>query len=269
MTSTVLWAGGAWLLLLAAYAWATISESWWVVLLAFAALGATVAWGALLTTHRLWRLLFWSTPVGATVLIVPLAAAATRDEFTSDASDFAFLIIASLMIVAILTAVGAASAAAWRRVRLSPLGRSSQPMRSTARWACGGWMLLLTVYAWIEGGSLEDPSGLVTALAVASLVATVAWGGFLATHRLWLALIWSAPVGATVLTVAVTTSFMRDESGVDSFYPQWIFVISLVEVVVLTAAGAGFVATWRLMRTRGGCATPLPVDGGANPRERG
>lgn len=142
------------------------------MLLTFASPGATLAWGALLTTHRLWRLLFWSTPVGATVLIVPLAAAETRDEFASDASDFTFLIIASLTIVAILIAAGAASAATWRRIRMSPIGRSSQPMQSTARWACGAWLLLLAVYAWIYGGSLEDSSGSVTALAIASLVAT-------------------------------------------------------------------------------------------------
>ena len=68
MPRTVRSAGGAWLLLVAAYASASGSESWWEVLLTFAALGATLGWGALLATRRLWRLLFWSTPVGATVL---------------------------------------------------------------------------------------------------------------------------------------------------------------------------------------------------------
>ena len=247
--STVRWAGGAWLLLLAAYASVSSSESWWVVPLTFASLGATLAWGALLTMHRLWRLMFWSIPVGATVLFIPVAAAETRDEFASDASDFTFLITVSLMIVAILIAAGAASAATLRRFRMSPIGRSSQPMQSTARWACGAWLLLLAVYVWIDGGSLEDSSGWTTALAIASLVATVAWGALITIRRLWPALIWSSPLGATVVTVAITTSFMRDESGVESFYPQWIFVISLVEIAVLTAAGAGSTATWRLIRT--------------------
>ena len=253
MPSRVRWAGGAWLLLLAAAAFSSVSESsaaWWGVLLTFAGLGATLAWGALLATHRLRLLLFWSIPVGATLLFVPVAVAETRDEFAADASDFTFLIIASLMIVAMLIAAGAACAATLRRFRMSPIGRSSQPMQSTARWACGAWLLLLAVYAWIDGGSLEDSSGWVTALAIASLVATVAWGALITIRRLWPALIWSSPLGATVLTVAITTSFMRDESGVDSFYPQWIFVISLVEIAVLTAAGAGSTATWRLIRTR-------------------
>jgi hypothetical protein len=240
MPRTVPWAGGAWLLLLAAYAWA----------------------------HRLWRLLFWSTPVGATVLIVPFAAAATRDEFHDHASDFVFLIIAPLMIVAILTAVGAASVAAWRRIRLSPLARNSQPMRSTARWACGAWVLVLTVYAWLDGGSLEDSSGPVTVLAIASLVLTVAWGALLTMHKLWLALLWSTPVGATVLTIVVTVSFTRDESGVESFYPQWIFVVSFAEVAGLTAAGAGLVAPWSLLRARHRAQTSTSLEGGAHPGEQ-
>ena len=250
MPSTLRWAGGAWLLLLAAYASVSSSESWGVVLLTFASLGATLAWGALLTTHRLWRLLFWSIPVGATVLFIPLAVAEARDEFASDVSDFTFLIIASLMIVAILIAAGAASAATLRRFRMSAhreefpadAKHSALGLRSLAasarrvrldRWRLVGGFLRLgdcsrdrlsRLYRGL-GGTHHHPQ----AMAGADLV---------------------EPLGATVLTVAITTSFMRDESGVDSFYPQWIFVVSLVEIAVLTAAGAGSGAIWRLIRTR-------------------
>ena len=221
-----------------------------MVLLTFASLGATLAWGALLTTHRLWRLLFWSIPVGATVLFVPLAVAETRDEFASDASDFTFLIIASLTIVAILIAAGAASAATWRRIsdvshreefpadaKHSALGLRS--LAASARRVRLDLWRLVGGFVRVGDCSRDRLSRRYRA-----------WGALITIRRLWPALIWSTPLGATVLTVAITTSFMRDESGVDSFYPQWIFVVSLVEIAVLTAAGAGPTATWRLIRTR-------------------
>ncbi|WP_155917890.1 hypothetical protein [Marmoricola sp. URHB0036] len=279
MRNRMLWAGGAWLVLVAVYGWVTsvsvLSETRLNVLLTFVFLGATITWGAFLATRGLWRALMVSTPLGAAVFVVTsLVADGTQhtydEQFYEDSSDLEYLIIASLVVFTVLLAVGVATQAAWRLGQRSPGERDARRNSGTGggagdaqlppgplAWAGGCWLLLLAVFGWVEGSSLGEVTAGVTALLLISLMATIAWGAVCTTHRLWRVLIWSTPAGATVLTVSITTSFMGDESGVDSYYPQWMFAASLVEVAAVTAAGAAAAALWRLARTRCG-RSPQP-----------
>jgi len=126
-----------------------------------------------------------------------------------------------------------------------------------------GWSLRVAL-VWLVGligasgllglQPVDDENGSVVAwLAVGVVVVTtVALGvALIVERRKWWWVVVAAPVGGFIATVVFSIAlYSIPDNGLDSYYPQLLFVEFAVYLLVPLAFGAVLGAVWRVIRVR-------------------